>query len=93
MEKKQFKIEFISEKKVVKEMSYLEDAVEFAKKLKLARVKNQDNLESIWGNVGKLLKVDPFLPLSFRVKSLKTNKIISSPSGKRLVFSIWGNTV
>ena len=90
MEKKQFKIEFISEKKVVKEMSYLEDKIDIMIE---NNMKNQDNLESIWGNVGKLLKVDPFLPLSFRVKSLKTNKIISSPSGKRLVFSIWGNTV
>jgi hypothetical protein len=79
------KIEFISQRKVVKEMKDIDKAILFANALRKARVKDQTSLEAIWNEVGKLLKVDPFLPLSIRIKN-KSNKIVA----KKM---IWNNTL
>ena len=78
------KVEFISERKIVKTMSDVAKAVSFAKELQKSRVKDQTSMETIWKEVGKLLQVDPFLPLSIRV--VDKNKIV----GKQ---QIWGNTL
>tara|TARA_R110001583_G_scaffold41335_2_gene131610 strand:+ start:16685 stop:16930 length:246 start_codon:yes stop_codon:yes gene_type:complete len=69
------KIEFISERKVVKTMHNIDKAVEFAKQLRSARGKDANSLREIWDNVGELLEVDPFLQLSIRVKN--DNKIVA----------------
>lgn len=69
------KIEFISERKVVKTMHNINKAVEFAKQLRSARGKDANSLREIWDNVGELLEVDPFLQLSIRVKN--NNKIVA----------------
>lgn len=80
-----YKIEFISERKIVKTMINMSKALLFIKDLRNARVKDQTSLKSIWDEVGKILKVDPFLPLSIRVKD-NNNKIIGSQM-------IWKNTL
>ena len=80
------KIEFISERKVVKTMKNMNAAVVFAKELIKARNQEFDTLQEAWDNVGKLLpKVDPFLPLTLKVTNL---------SGYRDVVRqvIWRNT-
>ena len=69
------KIEFISERKVVKTMHNIDKAIEFVNQLRCARVKSQNSLREIWDNVGELLEVDPFLQLSIRVKN--NNKIVA----------------
>jgi|TARA_R110000868_G_scaffold169335_1_gene404336 hypothetical protein len=69
------KIEFISERKVVKTMHNIDKAIEFVNQLRNARVKNQSSIKEIWNNVGELLEVDPFLQLSIRVKN--NNKIVA----------------
>jgi len=69
------KIEFISERKVVKTMHNIDKAIEFVKQLRSARMKDANSLREIWDNVGKLLEVDPFLQLSIRVKN--NNKIVA----------------
>lgn len=79
-------IEFISERKVVKTMHDIDEAVSFAKQLRQARVENQDSIKSIWNNVGKFLKIDPFLPLTIRVRDFETKKIIAKKE-------VWKNTV
>lgn len=83
------KIEFISERKVVKTMKNVNAAVVFGKELVKARGQNFDTLQEAWDNVGKLLpKVDPFLPLTLKVT---TDKLLC---GKRDVVRqvIWKNT-
>mgnify|MGYP003127625663 CR=1 FL=1 len=80
------RIEFISEKKVVATLDNIEEAINFSKELQKARVLSQESLSAIWFNVGKLLEVDPFLPLSLRIINPETNKIIAKKE-------IWGNTV
>jgi len=80
------RIEFISEKKVVATLDNIEEAINFSKELQKARVLSQESLSAIWFNVGKLLEVDPFLPLSLRIINPETNNIIAKKE-------IWGNTV
>ena len=62
------KIEFISERKVVKTMHNIDEAIKLVHDLRNARTKDQSSLEVIWKNVAKFLEVDPFLRLSIRVK-------------------------
>ena len=79
------KIEFISNRKVVKTMTDIDQALELAKNLQKARVKDQTSLETIWTEVGKHLEVDPFIPLTIRIKN-NNNKIV----GRK---QVWGNTL
>tara|TARA_R100000963_G_C4566582_1_gene53187 strand:+ start:335 stop:580 length:246 start_codon:yes stop_codon:yes gene_type:complete len=69
------KIEFVSERKIIKTMYDINKAINFVKELRKARVKSQNSIKEIWNNVSQLLKVDPFLTLSIRVK--ENNKIVA----------------
>jgi 5'(3')-deoxyribonucleotidase len=81
------KVEFVSERKVIRTLSSIPEAQKVMETL--IRVYNKwqvsdDEPEVLWENVARYLPVDPFLPLSMRIKS--DNKIVY----KKV---IWKNTV
>lgn len=61
-------IEFISERKVVKTCTKVDEALKLVQDLRTARTKDESSLKAVWKNVGELLPIDPFLKLSIRVK-------------------------